>query len=412
MIGDKENCHPRMTSVCDTKTLQEPTDAVGCEPWSVCLPFGGSISSDGGCIRVAEGTPPVDGTYGKIVIVDGCIVDVLPADIPLYTSSPCAPVPCPCGDEGGSLPDPSPTVGNMFTYDASGRPLVRLSAQAGPGITITGAGTAADPLIISGTSAGSTVQYFRSGNDAITLTGAGTAANPYTYTHVTRLSGSQGNYTFDDYGHLIEYNPSSGAGTINNILGGDGIQVSVEPSTGIATIALRDPVTVFTGVWRFGAYNVQLERNRIVNIERVVTAAAGTYRWGQYDVALDQYGDITGVVPVPPDDTLVDVSASKKFAATGETATERGFTMTTGRVGAFRISYTDNAIPTDMLLYVDGVLIGGDIITPVAPTGARGTRFEAITPATYAATTHTVQLQSASGFTSIGYLDIMISQVF
>ena len=133
-----DNCISRMLASCGATTLKEP-EATKCENFSFCLPFGGHVEYDGTCIQYTPGTPPADGVYSKIYIANGCIVGAEKYDPPIFSGSPCAPVPNPCdcdGSGGGSLPDPSTQSGNLFQYDAAGRPLVKVTINGGDGISV------------------------------------------------------------------------------------------------------------------------------------------------------------------------------------------------------------------------------------------------------------------------------------
>lgn len=406
-------CEPRMVAVCEETELKAAQERGECPTWEVCLPFGGQLVSQGGCVNYTPGSPPPDGVYSKITIANGCIVSAELADIPLYTSSPCAPVPTPCDCTGeSSLPDPSTTVGNLFRYDASGRPLVKLSVESGDGISVSGTGTSDNPLVITNTQDVADVQYFRSGNSAITLSGTGTATDPYTFTHITRLSGKQGNFTFDNYGHLIAYETPSTATNITGILEGDGIKVSVDVSTGIATVSLADPTTLVTGVYSLGGYDVEFYRNRVVRIDRVISGVAGSRDiraadGGTYTLEYDDYGSLANVAytSAPSQDpTLTTTSATKRFTVVGENTRE--MTLTTQSSSSFRVSYKENSMPTDILLFINGTAIDGFKFPTATPY-----MYEAVPIALYSAATHTILLQSETGFTGVGILDVVLTTV-
>lgn len=412
-MSQKDKCETRLVTACGETELQTAEVQGGCPTWTFCLPFGGQLSSEGGCVNYTPpGNPPTDGVYGKIVVVDGCITSVEPSDIPLYTSGPCAPVPSPCDCDGGSgLPDPSTATGNLFGYDASGRPLVKVYMEGGDGIAIDGNGTSSDPFIVEADIDIPDTQYFRSGNAAITLSGTGTASDPYTYTHMAGLTGKQGLYTFE-YGHAVAYEPASTVGTINGILEGDGIKVSVETSTGIATISLADPTNLVTGTFSFGGYDVEFYRNRLVRVERVITNVAGDYvlqadDGGTYTLSYDDYGSLKDVVytaaPVP-DSSITYTNATKRFTVTGNS--ERELTFTTDRDSGFRISYKENNMPTDVLMFINGSAVDGYKFPTANPY-----MFEAVPLAMYRAGTHTVLLQSEIGFSSVGIMDVVLTTV-
>ena len=399
-----DKCVPRMVTRCDSVMVKEAEKAQ-CEAFSFCLPFGAHVDYDGTCMHFTPGTPPEDGVYSKIVIADGCIVAAEKYEPPIYSGSPCAPVPNPCDCDGsgsGAMPDPSTQSGNLFQYDAAGRPLVKVTVNAGDGISITGNGTTASPLVISAKADSSIgIQYFKSGNDALTLSGSGTRDNPYTYTHKTGYQGSVSGMTFDAYGHLTGYEAPSTSGTINGVVGNDGIQVSTDASSGVATVTLADPAVPLKGDYQLGAYRVTLDdKNRIASMTRLITFPSGEYVFGNYRVAVDEYGLITGVESIQTAG-IVNTSASKKFTQnTGDMS--RIMSFITGVASAFRISYKSATIPADIQVYVDDIVYDGNLI---------GNSYEVLTNSTLSAGEHVVSVQTASetGFSGIGYLDVTLA---
>lgn len=391
----------RITSTCE-EVIKEATASGGCPEFSVCLPFGGRLYSEGGCVNYEEGTPPPDGVYSKVVVSNGCIVGLELADLPLYTSSPCAPVPVPCDCEGGggsSLPDPSVTTGNLFQYDASGRPLVLLSARAGDGVSITGRGTSADPLIISsnpGESAGIQIR----GTNLITVEGDGSADAPYRISHKTNgTAQSVMGMTFDDAGHLTGYTPSQESGVIRGIIDGRGITVDTDTAKGIATVNLAEPLVKAQGDYTIGGYRLKVDANNIIyEIKQVIDFPAGVYRMGLIDVTVNEYGSITSVSIL--DESVVSTSACRQFTGT---ATAREITFTTDKVSSFHIVYTGTALPTGMTAYVDGTAVAG-LMIPLSASS----RFEAMTPALYSAGQHTVRVQASADIPA-GFLTVTLA---
>lgn len=295
------DCKERILPACD-KVLQEGSTSGNCPSWSVCLPFGGNLSTEGGCVHYEppRSVPP-DGEYTKIVIVNGCIVDAKKADIPLYTSSPCAPVPAPCdcagsGEGSGSLPDPSSQAGNLYRYDAAGRPLVRLTVQSGTGVSVTGSGTATDPLIITNTQEVKDNNYLRSGSSAIVITGEGTASDPKTITHKEGHEGTIGGMTFDAFGHLVGYQKVEATDGVNAVVGNDGVSATMEQSTRVVTVSLEDPVKQYAGQYLIGGYQLDLDhKNRITKIEQFLNVPEGDYAFGAYDVSVNNIGSVTAI---------------------------------------------------------------------------------------------------------------------
>lgn len=391
----------RVVSAPCEKVVKEATASGGCPEFSVCLPFGGKLFSEGGCVNYEPGTPPPDGVYSKVVIKDGCIVGLELADLPLYTNSPCAPVPAPCDCDGGggSLPDPSVVTGNLFRYDAAGRPLVLLSAKAGDGVSITGMGTADNPLVISanpGESAGIQIR----GTRLISVEGDGSADNPYRVSHVTNgKAQSIMGMSFDDAGHMIEYTPSPESSTINAVTGINGIDAQTDLKTGVATIQLAAPLHEMKGDYQIGAYLLTVdEKNIIYTINRTINFEAGVYRFGTVDVTINEYGSVIATKPVPPE--IVTTSASRRYT---DTDTIRTISFTTDKVSSFYISYRGTNLPTTIKVYVDGTEVPGILIPTTAPHC-----YEVVTPALYAAGAHTITIQAGSAIPA-GVLSVILT---
>lgn len=391
----------RITSTCE-EVIKEATASGGCPEFSVCLPFGGRLYSEGGCINYEEGTPPPDGVYSKVVISNGCIVGLELADLPLYTSSPCAPVPVPCdcdGGGGGAMPDPSVTTGNLFQYDAAGRPLVLLSARAGDGVSITGRGTAAEPLVISANPEESAGIQLR-GTNLIIVEGDGSVDAPYRISHKTNgVAQSIMGMTFDDAGHMTGYTPSEESGVIHGVVDGRGITVDTDIKSGIATVNLAEPLVRAKGEYLMGGYTVEVDDNNIIyEVKRSIDFPAGVYRLGLVDATINEYGSIVATEALPTN--IVSTSACRRFTGT---STAREITFTTDKISSFHIVYTGTALPTSMTAYVDGTAVSGLMI----PTSA-SSRFEAMTPALYSAGAHTVRVQASADIPA-GFLTVTLA---
>ncbi len=418
----KPKCNPRITTACDVQVLKE-AEKPTCEPFSFCLPFGGHVTWNGECISYKPGTPPPDGTYSRIIIADGCIVGAEPYEAPIYNSEPCAPIPnpCDCQDGSGSLPDPSVQTGNLFTYDAAGRPLVKVTIHPGDGISVQGDGSTANPFIISAKlDSGTGLQHFKSGNDAIVLSGDGSQESPYTITHKLGTEQTVQGMKFDEYGHLVEYNEPSTTGKVNGVVGADGVDVTPELSTGIYTVKLSDPAVKAEGEYPLGAFTVKVDnKNRIQQIERTLTALAGEYAFGNYTVKVDEYGNVTDVTLIETSGTVA-VSATKYFPKSNLGETTRTMSITTLSDSQLRITYRSQKCPEELQLTIDGIQQQGfsypyetsTTSVPSATTGFNGT-WEFYTTAILKAGSHDLIFTSLAddGFADPALVDVWLTTV-
>lgn len=292
-----KKCDPRQVSVCARTSAEDAHPNAQCPTWETCLPWRGKLHYDGKCVKYTPGSPPADGVYGKIVVENGCIVGAEVDDVPQYAAAACAPTPADCnggGGTGGASIEPSPTTGNLYTLDASGRPLARCVIQAGDNTTVTGNGTTANPYTISSSFEASGVSL-QSGNSALTVSGTGASDNPFKVTHKEGAQVTANGMQFDRFGHLTAYNAPDAKG-VQGIVPGDGIDASVDNKSGIATISLSKPVHELIGTHTLGGYEVTLDNmNRVFNIERGISISAGTYALAGYDVTLNEYGSVTAL---------------------------------------------------------------------------------------------------------------------
>lgn len=163
------------------------------EAWSVCLPWGGRIWSDGNGVHATGGVAPPDGVYGKIVIADGCIIGVEHSDVPIYQGVSCADLPGDCGAAVASVMADSP-----MTMQMDAPVFGEVFIEAGANVAIQGKGTEQDPYVISA----DTGIYIRSENHAIAIAGKGTRQDPFTVKHKDGHAGTINGMTFDAFGHL------------------------------------------------------------------------------------------------------------------------------------------------------------------------------------------------------------------
>ena len=403
-----QDCKPRMLTSCEGQTLQSGVPP-SCSDWSVCLPFAGRLYSEGGCVKVEPGNPPEDGVYGKIIVADGCIVGLEKADIPLYTSSPCAPVPAPCDcGEGGSMLEPSPQAGNLFTTDAAGLPLVKVSMQAGSNISITGSGTTTDPFIISGKFDVAQTTFVQAGNSGVTVTGTGGREDPYKVGHGNTktneaLTSAMG-LSIDQFGHITAYNAPAEASTVKGVVGSDGIEAKTDTGTGLVTLSLTKAFADVAGTYQFGGYEIKVdEYGRVSGGSRQITIPAATYLAGDVQLTTNEYGSITEIATVSSTG-LVSTSATKQFS---ENSAQRSMTFTTTKASSFRITYTPSAAITSTLtLYVDNQV--QPLYKMVDNT------WQSLTTALYGVGEHTVAISAgpeSGGITLKGtaFLDVVLT---
>lgn len=402
-----QDCKPRMLTSCEGQTLQSGVPP-SCSDWSVCLPFAGRLYSEGGCVKVEPGNPPEDGVYGKVIIAGGCIVGLEKADIPLYTSSPCAPVPAPCAcGEGGSMPEPSPQAGNLFTTDAAGMPLVKVSMQAGSNISITGSGTTTDPFIISGKFDVAQTTFVQAGNSGVTVTGTGGREDPYKVGHGNTktnesLTSAMG-LSIDQFGHITAYNAPAEASNVKGVVGGDGIEAKTDAGTGLVTLSLTKAFADVAGEYDLGGYHIKIDAyGRVTGGSRDITIPAGEYVAGDLQLTLNEYGSVTGV-SIISSQGIVTTSATKQFS---ESSAQRSMTFTTMKASSFRITYTPSSTITGTVtLYVDSQ------VQPIYKM-ADGT-FQALTTALYGAGEHTITVSAGpdSGDNTLNgtaFLDVVL----
>lgn len=349
------------------------------EAWNVCLPFGGRIWSDSNGIHAAGGLPPPDGVYGKVVIADGCIVGVEPADVPLYTGSPCAPAPNGCGGTTSVLGDGFTPGGTVITCEI----------EAGAGVSVSGSGTEADPYVISA----DTGVYIRSDNSAIALTGAGTRNNPFTLAHKTGVATTVNGLTFDAFGHLSSVSTDETAGSkgIKGIVPGFGISANTDNVSGIATVGLQSQVESVPGDYQLGGFNAVINQagqvssitQQIMHEDAPVKAVCGTT-----DLVFNQYGSITSAI-----DTM-DLGAAYLAAWSAGTAVRTAqFTMRCNSALA-GVCLAENKVFTGVQFLIDGqvcdridnlfwgsgiYIVGTHTLEVVGGTGAMAVLLHAIT---------------------------------
>ena len=375
---------------------QKGTSEGFCPDWDACMPFGGRLYSRDGCVQFeASATAPADGVYDRVVVQDGCIAGVAGQEVASYQPRPCTETPCDCGSGsgGGGSAEISDDPANLITEDASGL-LARLYASGSGGISVSGAGTQSSPLRIQA-SAQTARGYVQAGNTGVSVTGAGTQSSPYAVSH--KAGTGPANQTiagmrFDEYGHLKSYEAPSSAGTVNGVVGRNGVEANTDIASGVVTLDLQETVQKVKGTYRLGGFDVDVDQyGRFQQIDREVSIAAGDRYFGAYLVGLDALGNVTSVTDTTQDRTVVYHKASRRF-----TGSEASITFTTALVGNFRVTLHAASV-TSASISIDGTAVTTDHGTDWAG---------ALSNARYALGQHTVSVSGS--FTGPGYLDVEI----
>lgn len=328
---------PKRTQ-CDPVDVGEKTPAV-CQPFEICLPFGGRLFFDGACLHAEPGRNVPDGTYGVIVVKDGCIVDARPNPVFEYTPGPCAPAAVPCDESsGGGGIELAPGACNLLTRNASGQYGVFLNTEDGDGASVDGCGSTTRPLRISVASQDIEKTHIQSEDrQAVQLSGQGTANNPYVIglAETGIAPGDYGGFTVDQYGRITKF-ASTTEGTIYSIVEGPGIKVT--STSGVATISLDSVIN--GGTYNLGGYNVSLDlAGRVTDIEQGIALEPAVYDPYYYMFGLNEYGS---VVSIERTDRVPDNQFSKMF--NGSRSTNR-MQIATNLSGYYRIIYR-GYIPT------------------------------------------------------------------
>lgn len=416
----------RKNQHCGVEVVQEPS-STPCDSINVCLGFGRSLVWSGNCYEV-RGTPTIeDGWYGQVQVVDGCIVDARAASVPVYTPAPCAPAAAPCGDSGSTSVTLNPDACNLLTY-TSGMLDARLYIGDTTGVTVTGCGTANDPLRFA-VSVDSDSVFVKSGSpDVIGVEGDGSASSPFTIsmTYGSLNAGWHGSYEIDMYGRVIGFD-SSRTGLIDGVSDGAGIELVVE--AGILTANLKD-VGVTAGQYTTGGYTYTVNsRGQVTNIRRDITITEDTYSFGSCNVTVNAYGSITRVEPASVSTSAItDTFVGQFHGVSGSGDTTREMTFTTALDGPLHVEYRGRigltaydpgmhmSLPGGISLAVDGTVMPDPIIEVVGINnnndGANNTvvAIRATTMNSVAAGQHTVTVTAQTGIItqSDGFMRVQI----
>lgn len=387
---------------CEKEVLVNGTTVSDCNaPFSICLPFGGNLSLDGTCLKYTPPTEiPEDGEYNGFVIKDGCIQGVVAPTSPLYTSNICATVPNPCDCEGGSSDiTPSTLDGNMLTLDALNRPLVQLHYEAGDGISITGKGTTASPLVISYSP--TTETSIISGTPAVLTVTKEDDSTVISHVECKSTTRTINGMTFDSFGHLYSYTDPGTATTYltsNDLIGSGNITITKDQASGMLTFDLAD-TTIKAGSYVFGGYTVSLtEKGIIMELESSIAFPEGSYDLGDFRVTFNSHGSATAIAAI--DYTgIARHSVTKKVNAG---TTEVSFSFTLAEATGLRVSIKSKAIP-ECTVTIDGNIYTGDKIGDAM--------YEVVTNATFSASSHTVVVKPASAFSGVAIIDVVLNTV-
>lgn len=387
---------------CENEVLVGSETVSDCNaPFNICLPFGGSLSLDGTCLKYTPPTEvPEDGEYNGFVVKGGCIQGVVPPTSPLYTSNTCAPVPNPCDCEGGtSSITPSTLDGNMLTLDAMDRPLVQLHYEAGDGISITGKGTTTSPLVISYSPTGTS--GIISGTPAVLTVEQEDDNTVISHVESKATVRTINGMTFDSFGHLYSYTEPEGKTqylTSNDLVGSNNVTITKDSTSGMLTFDLND-TTVNAGTYMFGGYNATISKKGIVSaLDRVITFTAGDYDLGDYRVTFNAYGSATAIAAIDYSG-VVRHSVTKRVVA-GTATVEFSFTLAEST--GLRVSIKSQAVPL-CTVSIDGNIYSGDKIGDAM--------YEVVTNATFADGSHTVIITPASAFTGAAVIDVVLNTV-
>jgi hypothetical protein len=240
----------------------------------VCLPLGRKLYFDGKCLYLREPVEiPPDGEYGGVKVEGGCITEVLPKEVPIYQAPPCEPMPGPCGGggggDGGSL-EIDQSVSNLSKLSLSGKLLTELVAEGVAPVTVTGNGTASNPLRISASMPSASVSLMTSTPSCLEVSGSGGAMDPFDIRHKSLYAETAiGPFTLDGNGHVTGYTAptaSDGITTLSSPLKTMTVQVS-------GAAATVDLAPLFTEDASFEATNA------IISVDmygRITGATGGT----------------------------------------------------------------------------------------------------------------------------------------
>lgn len=405
-MATQDNCRitpKRMDCGSDLGTQAKPAYPA----FSVCLPFGRSLEWDGEGLRLRGTATIADGTYGLVVVEGGCITGAQEQPVCDYTPMPCTPAATPCGDSSGGA-SLQPGADNLLNYDSAGRLGAQLHYTNGDNITMTGSGTAADPLRITASFTQQST-YVQQGDGPITVQGDGSGNTPYVVSHQAAIAGgSYGGFTVDAYGHITGYTEVSGAITnINNLGGLRLVQSGTIVQVGLENLSSAD-------TYRLGAYDVQVDLyGRVSRVGQAIDLGnAYEIDPKQYTLSINRYGTITAL-------TAKTNAVENSFCVPLDAGrTETAVQITTVETGYLRITYkgllTGTAttqkgfvpLPSPFRVYVNNRAV--QAYARYSTEQAGYVEVMAVTDGYYAAGTHTVEIRNSSGaaFNDVAFLSV------
>jgi hypothetical protein len=357
------------------------TPPVVCEGFQLCLPFGRTLVYDGDCLRLEGTTSVPDGVYGRFKLVDGCLTEAFPEDVPVYTPPPCLPAPTPCGGGGTEAAGLTPSADNLLFYDGAGRLMGRLYAEQGSGIQVSGAGTESSPLRISSIVEPNDTRITSSTPDVIQIDGQGSESQPYDIKH----AGSPANngqdlagFTVDSYGHIRGYQAPA-ASSIVTLQGTPG-EINAPNNQGAVIISL------------FKKFD-----------------SPQFFQAGDHRVKVDLCGRVEAVTDNP---LAVEDRFSKVF--TGN-RTDFYFNFETGRAGRLRLSYKGDlgqaasgtgliSLPANIGLLLDNASLEAYAVV----ADGRVVGLEAVSAEAYEIGQHLISITLPAAINVPGFLDVTV----
>lgn len=276
---------------------------------------------DGTHLTMSRPRTTPNGTYGTVTLEDGCIVAYGDCLVPTYTPPFCNPNPTPCTDKPVSTDTAviSARAGNQLLQDSFGL-YARAYLSVGDGLTLLGQGTAHDPYHISfaNSTGGKVDTVIRARTPLIMSDLEGVTYIDLDKTGV--VAGVYGQFTVDSYGRITNVSDSP-------VLKGSD-EISVTSIGDDSIISLADSL-VGGNTYELGGYMVSLSKGgRVIGAERTVNITAGIYKLGAYNVQISDTGAIKSVTQDP----AVPTTAGQFMTLDGKVVTYDD----TGRITAIR----------------------------------------------------------------------------